>query len=164
MGKDLRDLQAKLNEVAQFVQNDIIDIIAIEGEKFIQKNFEDEGFNDGGLQPWKELKTTDKRGRDITRYRTNRVGKMGALNRYGSKLKDRPILTGHGSGGNKLRHSINTKKEKDRVVYSTPKDYAKRHNEGLDGMPARPFMKKSKTLNKNIETKATKKLDKIFKQ
>lgn len=163
MGRDLRELQKKLNEVANFVQNDATKILEAEGLKFIQQNFQDEGFNDGSLEKWQARKTTDKRGRDITRYRTNRVGKKGALNRYGSKIKDRPILTGHNTGGNKLRHSFKSRRDRQKVTFYTYKKYAKRHNEGLQGMPQRRFMGKSKTLDKNISKEITRVLDEIFK-
>ncbi|QAR31131.1 phage morphogenesis protein [Ornithobacterium rhinotracheale] len=164
MGRDLRDLQKKLNEVAAFMQNDASKILKTEGLKFIQQNFQDEGFHDGSLQKWQPRKTTDKRGRDITRYRTNRRGKQGTLNKYGRQIKDRPILTGHNSGGNKLRHSFKARVERQKVTFYTHKEYAQRHNEGLNGMPKRQFMGQSKTLDNNIKTKITKVLDKIFER
>ncbi len=155
----MEDLQEKLNSLAHFIDKDATTILKVEGLKFIQKNFEDEGFNDGTLKKWKERKTTDKRGRDITRYRTSRRGKQGTLNRYGRKIKDRPILTGHNSGGNKLRHSFKARTEQHKVVFYTHKNYAKRHNEGLDGMPKRQFIGQSKTLDNNIK----KELDRVIK-
>ncbi len=155
----MKDLQEKLNKLAHFIDKDATTILKVEGLKFIQKNFQDEGFNDGTLEKWKERKTTDKRGRDITRYRTSRRGKQGTLNRYGRKIKDRPILTGHNSGGNKLRHSFKARTERRKVVFYTYKNYAKRHNEGLDGMPQRQFIGQSKTLDNNIK----KELDRVIK-
>ncbi len=155
----MNDLQNKLKNLAHFIDKDATTILKVEGLKFIQKNFQDEGFNDGTLEKWKERKTTDKRGRDITRYRTNRRGKQGTLNRYGRKIKDRPILTGHNSGGNKLRHSFKARTERRKVVFYTHKNYAKRHNEGLDGMPKRQFIGQSKTLDKNIK----KELERVIK-
>lgn len=153
-------LREKLYQISKLVQKDIPIVLKVEGLNFIQKNFQDEGFNDGSLQKWKDRKTTDQRGRDITRYQTNRVGKKGSLNRYGSKLKDRAILTGHNTGGNKLRNSFKTRTEKDRVIFYTYKEYAQRHNEGLDGMPKRRFIGKSKTLDQNIK----KQIDRLFQQ
>ena len=102
--KNLTILREKLHQIAGLVHKDISIVLKVEGIKFIQKNFQDEGFNDGGLEKWKPRKTTDRQGRDITRYRTNRVGKKGNLNRYGSKIKGRAILTGHASFVYFLRH------------------------------------------------------------
>jgi phage gpG-like protein len=160
---DLSDLQAMLNRAARELPQVVTTIIEVEGLAFIQKNFRDQGFNDTGLEEWKERQTTDDRGRDITRYRTNRVGRMGNLNRYGSKNQDRAILTGHGTGGNKLRNSINSRKDKDHVRFFTSKPYAERHNEGKDGMPQRQFMGKSKYFEDRIKAKLTQKLNTIFR-
>ncbi|MFJ1474052.1 phage morphogenesis protein [Capnocytophaga cynodegmi] len=158
--KDLTVLRKKLYQIANLVHKDIPIVLKVEGIKFIQKNFQDEGFNDGGLEKWKPRKTTDRQGRDITRYRTNRVGKKGNLNRYGSKIKGRAILTGYASGGNKLRHSLKTRIAKNKVTFYTHKEYASRHNEGLDGMPKRQFIGKSRTLDENIK----KEIDRLFQQ
>src|SRR5690606_23111893 len=108
----------------------------------------DQGFNDNGLEKWKPRKTTDKKGRDLTRYRTSRHGVPGALTKFGLKeAKDRAILVGHNTGGNKLKNSFRAKRSKQRVTLYTYKKYAKRHNEGTDGMPVRRFIWKSKYLN-----------------
>ncbi len=155
----MKDLQEKLNNLARFIDKDATTILKVEGLKFIQKNFDNEGFNDGTIEKWKKRQTTDKRGRDITRYRTNKRGKKGTLNRYGRKIKDRPVLTGHNTGGNKLRHSFKARTERHKVVFYTHKNYAKRHNEGLDGMPKRQFIGQSKTLDTNIK----KELDRVLK-
>lgn len=164
MAKDISKLKHKLKEISHFVNTKGTVIIEVEGKKLIQQNFQDEGFNDGSLEAWKARATTDKRGRDITRYRSNRRGKIGGLTKYGRKNQGRPILTGHASGGNKLRHSFKTSRTNKQVRFYTHKNYAKRHNEGKDGMPKRQFMGESKTLTKNIERELTQQLDKLFKQ
>lgn len=160
---DLSDLQNLLNRAARELPGVVTTIIEVEGLAFIQKNFSDQGFNDTGLEEWKERQTTDTRGRDITRYRTNRTGRMGNLNRYGSKNQDRAILTGHATGGNKLRNSFHSRKDKDHVRFFTAKEYAERHNEGKDGMPKRQFMGKSQYLENRIKAKLTQKLNNIFR-
>lgn len=163
MAKDLRDLEAKLKRAAHFINERGTAILEVEGKNFLQQNFQDEGFNDGSLTKWQPRKTVDKRGRDLTRYRTNRRGKAGSLTKYGQKLaNNRPILTGHDTGGNKLRHSFKTRRDKNKVVFYTHKKYARRHNEGLDGMPKREFIGRSRTLDKNIEKQLKHHLDKIF--
>lgn len=155
---NLTILREKLHQIAKLVHQDIPIILKVEGLKFIQKNFQDEGFNDGGLKKWQKRKTIDRKGRDITRYRTNRVGKKGSFNQYGRKIKGRSILTGHNTGGNKLRHSFKTRISKQKVTFYTHKAYALRHNEGLNGMPQRRFIGQSKTLDEAIK----KEIDRIF--
>ncbi|SCY94547.1 phage morphogenesis protein [Flavobacterium caeni] len=162
---DLNDLQKLLDRAAREIPEKALIAIEVEGKNFIQMNFENEGFTDSVLEKWKERKTTDDQGRDITRYRTNRRGKRGNLNKYGSGIQDRALLTGLATGGNKLRNSIKSRvmKSSKQVRFYTSKEYADRHNEGLAGMPKRQFMGKSRYLDKQIAKKITKELDKILK-
>lgn len=160
----LNDLQNKLKKVADEIPQMAKDIIEVEGLNFIKKNFRDEGFNTGtGVQKWKKRNTEDKRGRNITHYRTNRRGKKGSLNQYGRKNQRRPILTGHNTGGDKLRNSFKAEQRKYAVVFYTYKDYAEVHNEGLGDMPKRQFMGKSAYLDKKISNKIKRELDKRLK-
>ena len=158
-----RDMRALAQKTAQFIDRDLPEIIANEGLNHIKKSFANEGFTDSTVKKWEPRKTEDKRGRNITRYRTNRVGRQGSLNRYGKKIQGRPILTGHATGGNKLRNSFRAKRGRRRVVFFTYKKYAQRHNEGLGGMPKRQFVGASKVLDKKIENKVNQSLDRIFK-
>lgn len=161
---DLKALQALLDLAAKEIPKKTLTIIGVEGMNFIQKNFRDEGFTDSNLEKWEERKTEDKRGRDITRYRTSRKGKAGNLNKYGRLNKDRAILTGHGTGGNKLRNSYRYRINlgSGQVSFYTYKEYAKRHNEGTDGMPQRQFVGKSKYYNSQIAKKVTIELNKLL--
>ncbi|MCJ1809896.1 phage morphogenesis protein [Flavobacterium covae] len=158
-------MQNLLNQAAKEIPDKALRIIGVEGLNFIQKNFRDEGFTDVGTDKWEERKTEDRYGRDITRYRSNRRGKAGSLNRYGSKNKDRAILVGHATGGDKLKSSFRYRVSlgSKTVNFYTYKGYAQRHNEGLDGMPKRQFMGKSEYLNKQIAKKIQKELDKILR-
>lgn len=157
-----KDIVRQTKELQEFMDNDLLDIIEVEGLNHFEESFDNEGFTDKALEKWKPRKTTDKKGRDITRYRTNRVGKAGKLNRFGQKNKGRAILTGHGTGGNKLRHSLKADKIKGGVAFSTDKPYAERHNEGKDDMPKRQFMGASEQLDKKVIDKIDKTLNKIF--
>ena len=103
---NLQELRKKLESLARLVKEDIPIVLKTEGLKFIQKNFQDEGFNDESLQKWQPRKTTDTRGRDLTRYRSDRVGKKGTLTPFGKRNQGRAILTGYNSGGKKLLHSF----------------------------------------------------------
>ena len=162
---DLSELQKLLDRAAQEIPDKVLKIIGVEGKNFIQKNFRDEGFTDTSTEKWQERKTEDRQGRDITRYRTSRRGKAGNLNKYGSSIKDRTILTGFATGGNKLRNSFRYQVSigSSQVTFYTYKEYAERHNEGLDGMPKRRFMGKSAYLNTQISKKINKELDKILR-
>lgn len=162
---DLAQLQKLLDRAAKEIPDKVLRIIGVEGKNFIQKNFRDEGFTDTGTEKWEVRKTEDRQGRDITRYRTSRRGKAGNLNKYGSSIKDRAILTGFATGGNKLRNSFRYRVSigSSQVTFYTYKEYAERHNEGLDGMPKRRFMGKSTYLNTQISKKINKELDKILR-
>jgi hypothetical protein len=162
---DLKDLQKLLLKTAAQMPDVATKVVRVEGMKFIKHNFRNEGFDTGsGIKKWKKRATLDKRGRNITRYRTNRVGKAGSPNKYGRKITGRAILVGHDTGGNKLTNSFRSaKRGKYTVVFRTYKNYAQRHNEGLDGMPQRQFIGKSKYLDRNILNKLKREHDKRLK-
>jgi phage gpG-like protein len=162
---DLLEFQKLQDRAAKEIPDKVLRIIGVEGKNFIVKNFQDEGFTDVTTEKWQERKTEDKKGRDLTRYRTNRKGRSGSLNRFGSMTADRAILTGHGTGGDKLRNSFHyrTSLGSSIVTFYTYKKYASRHNEGLDGMPKRQFIGKSAYLQNQISKKINKELDKIMR-
>lgn len=162
----LEDLQKLLENAAKTIPDKALTIIAVEGKNFVKKNFRDEGFTDRSLKKWEKRKTTDREGRDITRYRTDRTGSKGSLNKYGRQNKDRAILTGHATGGDKLRNSVKSKvnKSSKEVSFYTYKEYAEIHNEGSDDIPQRQFIGPSEYLNSKIEDKLKKEIDKTFNQ
>lgn len=159
----LDDLQNLLNNAMRVIPDKLPIIIEVEGLNFIKNNFQTQGFNDGSKNAWQK-RQTERDGRDLTRYKTNRVGTAGSLNQFGKREQGRAILTGHNTGGDKLRNSFRARRNRQRVVFYTYKDYAQRHNEGLDGMPKRQFMGRSATLENNIKKKLTKELDKVLKR
>ena len=159
----LQDLQALLNRAATEIPAQAMSIIEVEGLNFINKNFRDQGFNDTGLEKWKERKTTDRKGRDLTRYRTNRVGNVGDLTKFGRENQGRAILTGHNTGGDKLRNSFKARREHLKVIFYTYKDYAQYHNEGTEDLPKRQFMAKSAYLDQKIHDKIKRTLDQLFR-
>lgn len=165
MAGSLKDLQRLLWRASKEIPDKALRIIGVEGTKFIQKNFRDQGFTDTTTKKWDKRKTVDGFGMDITRYRTNRVGREGSLNRYGSKNADRAVLVGFATGGDKLKNSYkyNISKGSNTVVFRTYKPYAARHNEGLDGMPKRQFIGKSAYLNRQIFDKIKRELDKTLR-
>ncbi|MRX40391.1 phage morphogenesis protein [Flavobacterium sp. LC2016-23] len=163
MAGSLEDLQDLLNKAAKEMPDKALRIIGVEGLKFIKKNFRDQGFNDTGLQKWQKRKTTDKNGRDITRYIRGR--NTGGVTKFGLRNADRAILVGHDTGGDKLINSFSSNiiKASSQVHFRSSKKYAGRHNEGLDGMPQRQFMGKSKYLDNQISQKIKKELDKLLR-
>lgn len=165
MAGSLSDLQKLLIRASKEIPDKALRIIGVEGKKFIEKNFRDQGFTDTTTKKWESRRTTDKNEKDITRYRTNRVGRSGNLNRYGSKTADRAILVGFNTGGDKLKNSFkySVSQGSSRVVFRTYKPYAARHNEGLKGMPKRQFIGKSDYLNRQIADKIKRELDKNFR-
>lgn len=163
MAGNLHDLQQKLMRAMASITEDSMRIIEVEGKNFIKKNFRDQGFTDTSLEKWQERKTTDERGRDKTRYRTNRRGQIGELTKFGRKEVNRAILTGHNTGGNKLRNSIQTRRRNLKIVFYTYKPYAKAHNEGKGHLPKRQFMGNSAYLNKKIGDKIKRTLDRALR-
>lgn len=163
MAGNLSDLQALLNRAAEQIPDQALRIIEVEGLNFINKNFRDQGFTDSSLTKWDERKTTDSNGRDKMRYRTNRRGSIGELTRFGQKEIGRAILTGHATGGDKLRNSFHAKRERLSVIFTTYKGYAEYHNEGTEDLPKRQFMGKSAYLDDKIQDKIKRTLDRLFR-
>jgi hypothetical protein len=159
---DLKDLQKMLLKTSVEMPDVSIKVIRTEGLKFIKHNFRKQGFDTGsGVIKWKKRATLDKNGRNITRYRTSRVGKRGAPNKYGRTVTGRAILVGRNTGGNKLTNSFRSaRRGKFTVAFRTYKEYAQRHNEGLDGMPERKFIGPSRYLDKKIFEKLKREHDK----
>jgi phage gpG-like protein len=155
---DLKDLENYLDEIArdidQAVSHDIPEIIGREAVNFFQEGFQNEGFTDSALSPWKEVKRRQGKG-------------------YGSDAM-RKILTGRTGA---LHDSITFDIEPGRVViYANPmnsgaeSNYAAVHNFGTTSagrnrnvvIPARPFLLHSEKLNDRIVEKIEKLLnDKI---
>lgn len=150
-------------QAARELPGKVLQVMEVEGLAFISKNFRDQGFTDTGVAKWKPRTTTDRKGRDITRYRTNRHGNAGDFTKFGRENLNRAILVGHNTGGDKLKNSFRARRGKLSVKFYTYKKYARRHNEGLKGMPKRQFIGKSKYLTDKIDAKITTILDQTFK-
>ncbi len=157
------ELARKANEMKGFLNNGALDIVEVEVLNSVEEAFDNEGFTNSSLKKWKKRTTINSKGKNITRYRTNRVGRKGDLNSYGRKTKGRAVLTGHNSGGNKLRVSYRASRFGGGVRFATDKAYAKRHNEGLDGMPKRKHIGASVATDKRVLKKMNTRIDKIMK-
>ncbi|MGJ1244300.1 hypothetical protein [Sphingobacterium multivorum] len=150
-------------KLREFMQRDLPAVIETEGLNFIKKNFRDQGYTDRSFKKWKDRKTVDSKGKDLTRYRTNKVGTIGTLTKFGQKQNGRAILTGHRTGGNKLKNSFRARATASEVKFSTSKEYAEQHNEGKGHMPKRQFIGNSAYLNNKIKSKITRTLNNIFR-
>ncbi len=167
--QDGKKIRQELDKIARKVNRVALTVMKVESRNFMQENFAKQGFQGSSFDKWAKRKTTDKKGRDLTRYRTTRnKGKRkwqkGELTKFGIRnKKDRPILTGYNSANNKLRNSFTCKIRKSSVRWTSYKNYAKRHNEGLKGMPKRQFAGKSPVLDRRIEKEIDKQIKKLFK-
>lgn len=161
----LEDLQRLLNRAAAEIPAKALRVIGVEGKNFIGKNFRDESFTDSSSVEWAKRKTTDRKGRDLTRYRTNRRGAAGSLTRFGQRNEGRATLVGFDTGGNKLKNSFQYRISigSTQVTFYTSKGYAQKHNEGLSGMPRRQFMGQSNYLNGKISNKISTELNQILR-
>tara|TARA_R110000823_G_scaffold309594_2_gene433953 strand:- start:1708 stop:2205 length:498 start_codon:yes stop_codon:yes gene_type:complete len=158
----IRDIEREARELEEFLNDEVPVHIEVAVEDQFLDSFENEGFTDNGLKKWEPRKTTDTRGRDITRYRTNRVGKAGELNRYGKQNQGRAILVGQ-QGGH-LKRSLNLTKSEGKVTASFDVPYAEVHNEGSDTTPKRQFIGPTPELEQDIYRRIEPGLDKIFKK
>lgn len=161
---DLKELEALLKKAAREMPDKTGRIVEVEGLRFIKENFRRQGWQAASFQRWKRRKTLDRKGRNITRYRTNRVGTKGSPNRYGRKITGRAILRGHNTGGDKLANSFRSRRSRKQIRFYTYKGYAAVHNEGLDHMPQRQFMGPSPILDRAIKKKVKREHDRLFKQ
>jgi phage gpG-like protein len=121
----------------------IADVVAVETKNFTRKNFREGGFTDTSFTPWKKREIDDA------------VGESRALLVKSSTMKGhaaRPVTQAKG------------------VEFGFPLKYEKVHNYGLQAgrgkgftMPKREYIGESDYLNKAIEKKARKVLDKYLK-
>lgn len=135
-------------------------LIGNDAQRFFVDSFKKQGWTDGGFQKWK---TPQRRIPGTPAYKYPKNKDKGR--------KTRATLIGK-SGGTKqgahahLRQSVNNSVKKaswDQILFSVPQPYAKRHNDGLKGMPKRKFMGNSKELTSKMALRMHKKITKIFK-
>jgi phage gpG-like protein len=102
-----------------------------------------EAFDKGGLDEfkWKEV------NRRIQGEGAYKYPKKKGLSR-----RTKPILVMTGELRRKVSRSIISNTWSSILLQVRDLDYAARHNEGLNGMPARPFMKQTTTLS-NMQIK-----------
>ncbi|MEA5461566.1 phage virion morphogenesis protein [Arcicella sp. LKC2W] len=115
--------------VTNYIKNDAPDVIGKYAVSHAQKSFEDEGYTDSQLEPWKEVKRRNIKG--------------------DSRNQTRPILSDTGY----LKKSIRYQKTGQLIQIGTDAVYAKIHNEGgTITLPAR-----SETFKRERHTSGKKK-------
>lgn len=112
-----------------------------------------EAFDKGGLDEykWKEVK------RRIPGEKAYEYPKKKGLSR-----RTKPILTMSGTLRRKVSRSIVSSTWSSILLQVRGLNYAKRHNEGLAGMPARPFMKQTQVLTRMQKTLIDEEMTKIW--
>ncbi|OGX23343.1 MAG: hypothetical protein A3K54_00055 [Omnitrophica WOR_2 bacterium RBG_13_44_8] len=168
MAKNISSAGADLMKFVTSFRDKIIEIlpqvIATEGQKHFEESFDKQGFTDKSLKKWRRRRFGGKKT-------LKKGGQSKAYSEFLRKDKGRAILVGHQGDkkGSHLKDSIRTTKTEKQVVFSTDKPYAQVHNEGGHAgrgagfeMPQRQFMGPSEELNKKIDEKIMKEMDKFF--
>jgi len=147
------DLILKLENIPGKIKSALSDVAIITGKQAVdlfKENFQNEGFKDGTLKPWREVKR-----------RQNPKTKGAAASRK--------ILTGEtGDLGESIKYK--TIGNASVSIYSD-KAYAQAQNEGTTTagrgnkttIPARKFMGQSAELDNIVKTEIEKKLNNLFK-
>lgn len=125
------EFRQRISKLRHFFQRDARVIVKNESLNHFRQSFRDEGFTDEALDPWPDISE---------RRKAQKRRKNGSLPK---------ILTDTGDLGASLTGAV----EGGDVVISSDLPYARRHNEGLAGMPKRQFMGPSKALTQTIKTK-----------
>jgi len=152
----------KMDEIKEFVQSDDIkDILGTEAVNHYKESFQNEGFTDETLNPWKDV---ERRDSDSPWY-----GHSGQTGKFSNARTSAKILSGE---TRELQNSITF----DHIAYGarikSDKPYASVHQFGglakIYGkkefqMTPRPFMGKSAVLVSNINDKIKREFTRILK-
>lgn len=151
----------KLQEIQEYIEGKgLKDSIGREAVLHFKKSFDNEGFTDEVINPWKEV---ERRKPDSPWY-----GHSGQTPNFSPERAMSNILTGETG---LLRESITFKYLPNGVRVSSEMPYAAVHQYGLPAkiygkkpfkMPARPFIGKSKALIRKINQKIQRELIKIL--
>ena len=148
----MKDFINKINQLQNYINNDVQHDIGVEAVKHYKQSFHDEAFSDKSEKdmPWQEVK------------RRQGKGKGAAANRK--------ILTGETGD---LAESIQYHKEGRDTVIEAPKVYAEIHNKGIKGkafgkysfiMPKRQFIGPSVLLLQKLNKRIANRMAAIMKR
>jgi len=144
------------------LERDLATVVKVEGQKHFERSWDIQGFEDRGVTKWKPRK--------IPRQ-YNKNGTVSKTYKKFMHKNGRAILYSHATDrdGTHLKDSIKSSKDGKRVIFSTNKVYAKVHNEGGRAgrgkgfiMPKRQFMGRSAALDRKIEKKINRYIDKLI--
>lgn len=151
----------KLKELNDFVNSeDILDILGVEAVNHFKGSFDNEGFTDDTLNPWKNVKRRDS---DSPWY-----GHSGQTGRFSTARTTAKVLTGE---TRELQNSITYTRIPAGARISSDKPYAAVHQFGgmakiygkkQFNMTPRPFIGKSKLLVDNISNKIKREFKRIL--
>lgn len=155
-----RLMEERINETKQWIQGEDIKLmVGTEAVEHFKSSFQNEGFTDETLEPWKDVKRRDPS--------SSWYGHSEQTGKFSKARTNAKILSGHTSN---LRNGITFITIEKGVRVTSPVPYGRVHQEGLTAkvygkktfqMPARPFMGKSKVLIRNINDKISRE---IFKK
>lgn len=136
----------------QLVVKDIPTRLANLARNFFAASWRKQGWDDGGVTPWKEVE------RRIKGTKAWLYPKKKGLGR-----RTRAINVKSGDLRKAVQDSVKESTFK-RIRFLVDVPYAGYVNDGTDHMPARPFMKDSKTLTDRLEKKIETTIDKIWEK
>ena len=154
----IKQLKQQSEQLQRFIDRDLPRLVGVEAVNFFTESFQNEGFTDETLEPWKEV----KRRLDSRNFKTITRGKNKGVVRAINAAGSRKILTG---ATGDLGRSIEYKAEPGQVTIisdtkgaGSDKDYAAAHNEGTTTagrnrnvtIPKRQFIGKSATLDRQV--------------
>ena len=152
----------KMDRIKEFVNSPkILDILGVEAVNHYKQSFQNEGFTDKVLNPWKDVKRRDPNSAWF--------GHSGQTGKFSAARTTAKILTGETRD---LQNAITYRQIENGVRVSNEKPYASVHNYGgrakIYGkkefqMPQRRFIGKSAVLTANINTKIRREFIRILK-
>lgn len=156
-------MEAKRQKLQEFMRSSQLkDAVGREAVEHYKQSFENEGFTDETLNPWKEV---ERRKPESPWF-----GHSGQTGKTSLERTSAPILSGETG---LLKNSIRYTYLPDGVRISNSAPYAAVHQYGLPAkiygkkqftMTPRPFIGRSKVLKRNIEEKIKKEIINIIKQ
>ena len=158
-----RDMQKLADEAKKQLVDDVGKIVKKEGVNHFTHSWDNQGFEDEGVEKWKPRKAPRQ---------FNKNGTVSKTYKRFMRKNGRPILYSHATDrkGTHLRDSIKARRSGRRIIFSTNKAYAKVHNEGGRAgrgrgfiMPRRKFMGRSTALERKIEKKIDNYMNELFK-
>lgn len=156
-------VEGKRRELEELMRSTKLkDIVGTEAVGHYKESFDNEGFTDETLNPWKEV---ERRKPESPWH-----GHSGQAGKFSSERTSAPILTGE---TRLLKNAIRYIYLHDGVRVSNSAPYAAVHQYGLPAkvygkkpftMPARPFIGKSRVMKQNIEAKIKREILEILKK